>query len=169
VFIRNPYQAMIAGELREGILSGVLKGGQPLRQTEIAERFRVSRILVREALRQLEGEGLISFYPHPGMVVSELSYEEAREISEIRVALETMTIRKVIPLLFRRGTRTCRGGVRHYRPRRRPSLPLRRAALAFSRHPLRTREPPAPPRSDKGPARRIRPLHPRSPYPHRLH
>src|SRR5215217_4931280 len=106
--------------------------------------------------------------PHPGMVVSELSYEEAREISEIRVALETMTIRKVITLLFRRGTRTCRGGARHYRPRRRPSLPLRRAALAFSRHPLRTREPPAPPRSDKGPACRIRPLHPRSPYPHRL-
>jgi DNA-binding GntR family transcriptional regulator len=59
-------QAMVAGELREGILSGVLKGGQPLRQTEIAERFRVSRILAREALRQLEGEGLISFYPTPG-------------------------------------------------------------------------------------------------------
>jgi DNA-binding GntR family transcriptional regulator len=90
---------MIAGKLREGILSGVLKGGQPLRQTEIAGRFRVSRIFVREALRQLEDEGLISFYPHPGMVVSELSYEEAREISEIRVALETMTICKVIPLL----------------------------------------------------------------------
>ena len=58
-------QAMVAGELREGILSGVLKGGQPLRQTEIAERFRVSRILAREALRQLEGEELISFYPPP--------------------------------------------------------------------------------------------------------
>lgn len=92
-------QAMVIGGLRKGILSGVLKGGQPLRQGEIAESFGVSRIPVREALRQLEGEGLISFYPHRGAVVSELSFEEAREISDIRVALETAAIRRAIPLL----------------------------------------------------------------------
>ena len=90
---------MVTGELRKGILNGVLKGGQPLRQEDIAERFGVSRIPVREALRRLEGEGMVSFYPHRGAVVSELSYAEAREIVEIRAALEPVAIRRAIPVL----------------------------------------------------------------------
>lgn len=92
-------QDMVAGELRKGILNGVLAGGEPLRQAELAERFGVSRIPVREALRRLEGEGLVSFYSHRGAVVAELSGDEAREIAEIRVALETMALRKALPLL----------------------------------------------------------------------
>ncbi|MDP9457940.1 MAG: GntR family transcriptional regulator [Actinomycetota bacterium] len=92
-------QDMVTGELRKGILNGVLEGGQPLRQEDIAERFGVSRIPVREALRRLEGEGMVSFYPHRGAVVSELSYAEAREISEIRAALEPVAIRRAIPVL----------------------------------------------------------------------
>ncbi|MDX5893014.1 GntR family transcriptional regulator [Rubrobacter radiotolerans] len=90
---------MVVGGLRDAILSGVLVGGQPLRQDEIAEQFGVSRMPVREALRQLEGEGMVSFYPHRGAVVSELSQEEVLEIIEIRVALETMALRKAFPLL----------------------------------------------------------------------
>lgn len=90
---------MVVGGLRDGILSGMLAGGQPLRQEEIAESFGVSRSPVREALRQLEGEGLVSFTPHRGAVVSELSYGEILEITEIRVALETMAIRKALPLM----------------------------------------------------------------------
>ncbi|AHY45601.1 Transcriptional regulators [Rubrobacter radiotolerans] len=92
-------QSMVVGGLRDAILSGVLVGGQPLRQDEIAEQFGVSRMPVREALRQLEGEGMVSFYPHRGAVVSELSQEEVLEIIEIRVALETMALRKAFPLL----------------------------------------------------------------------
>ena len=92
-------QDMVAGELRKGILSGVLPGGQPLRQEDIAERFGVSRIPVRDALRRLEGEGMVSFYPHRGAVVSELSYAEAREIAEIRAALEPAAILKAVPAL----------------------------------------------------------------------
>lgn len=74
-------------------------GGQPLRQDDIAEHFSVSRMPVREALRQLEGEGMVSFYPHRGAVVSELSYKEVVEIIEIRISLETMALRKVFTLL----------------------------------------------------------------------
>lgn len=92
-------QGMVAGGLRDAILSGVLAGGQPLRQDEIAESFGVSRMPVREALRQLEGEGMVSFYPHRGAVVSELSYKEVVEIIEIRTTLETMALRKAFPLL----------------------------------------------------------------------
>lgn len=92
-------QDMVAGGVREAILGGALAGGQPLRQEELAERFGVSRIPVREALRQLEGEGLVSFYPHRGAVVSRLSYREVEEITEIRVALETLCLRNSLPLI----------------------------------------------------------------------
>jgi DNA-binding GntR family transcriptional regulator len=91
--------ALITEVLREAILRGILEGGMQLRQDEIARTFGVSRIPVREALRQLEAEGLVVFKPHRGAVVSALSTEEIREIYEIRIALETMAIRLSIPHL----------------------------------------------------------------------
>jgi DNA-binding GntR family transcriptional regulator len=92
-------QAMVAAGLREAILSGTVIGGEQLRQAEIAKSFGVSRIPVREALRQLEGEGLVTFYPHRGALVTKLSYEEVREMADIRVALESLAIRRAIPNL----------------------------------------------------------------------
>ncbi|HYU71157.1 MAG TPA: GntR family transcriptional regulator [Ktedonobacteraceae bacterium] len=90
---------MVADILREAILAGALKGGQPLRQEDLATKFRLSRGPVREALRQLEGEGLITFSPHRGAVVSELSLAEVQEICDIRIALETAALRFAIPHL----------------------------------------------------------------------
>lgn len=88
---------VVADGLREEILSGVLGGGQPLRQVDIASRFEVSAIPVREALRQLGGEGLVTFYPRRGAVVASLSRNEVREICEMREALETLALRKALP------------------------------------------------------------------------
>ena len=90
---------MVVGGLRDAILSGVLAGGQQIRQDEIAEQFGVSRMPVREALRQLEGEGMVSFYPHRGAVVSELSYREVVEITDLRLILEPAALRKAFGLL----------------------------------------------------------------------
>ena len=90
-------QDMVADGLRQGILSGAFKSGQPLRQEQIAEDFGVSKSPVREALRQLAGEGLVTFSPHRGAVVSEISYEEAREITEIRISLESLALRLAVP------------------------------------------------------------------------
>lgn len=84
---------LIAEALRESIMQGELAAGEQLFQDEIAKQFGVSRIPVREALRQLEAEGLVTFYPHRGAVVTELSAIEVQEIYEIRVALETMALR----------------------------------------------------------------------------
>lgn len=92
-------QGMVLGGLRDAILSGVLAGGQPLRQDEIAEQFGVSRMPVREALRQLEGEGMVSFYPHRGAVVSDLSSHEVVEITELRSILEPSALRKAFEML----------------------------------------------------------------------
>lgn len=88
---------LIADALRKGILRGVIKAGQVLRQEELAATFGVSRMPVREAFRQLEAEGLLTIYPHRGAVVTELSAQEALELYEMRVTLETTAIRKAIP------------------------------------------------------------------------
>ncbi|MEO0970070.1 MAG: GntR family transcriptional regulator, partial [Cyanobacteria bacterium J06639_18] len=64
---------LIADALREAIIQGIFAEEQSLRQDEIAKQFGVSRIPVREALRQLEAEGLVKFYNNRGAVVSGLS------------------------------------------------------------------------------------------------
>lgn len=90
---------LIAGSLRTDIMQGKLASEEPLRQDEIAARFGVSKIPVREALIQLEGEGLVTFYPNRGAVVSRLSPAEVDEIFVMRVALETTALRRAIPRL----------------------------------------------------------------------
>jgi DNA-binding GntR family transcriptional regulator len=89
----------IADSLRADILRGRLKSRQPLRQDEIAAEFRVSKIPVREALFQLKAEGLVSFSPNRGAAVSEVSAAEADEIYTMRIALETVVLRRSIPRL----------------------------------------------------------------------
>jgi DNA-binding GntR family transcriptional regulator len=90
---------LIADALRRAILHGIFAGGQSLRQDEIATQFSVSRIPVREALRQLEAEGLVKFHPNRGATVTVLSPTEAQELTEIRIALETTALQKAIPQL----------------------------------------------------------------------
>ncbi|MBC7258365.1 MAG: GntR family transcriptional regulator [Chloroflexi bacterium] len=90
-------QELVTDRIREAILRGWLKPGERLDQAEIAERFQVSRMPVREALRTLEAEGLVKFYPHRGVEVCDLSPEEIEEIYQIRSALEAMAIQLAVP------------------------------------------------------------------------
>jgi DNA-binding GntR family transcriptional regulator len=90
---------LIADSLRSDILHGRLKSKQPLRQDEIAATFGVSKIPVREALFQLKAEGLVTFAPNRGAAVSELSPAEVDEIYTMRIALETIALRRAIPHL----------------------------------------------------------------------
>jgi len=90
---------MITYILREAILSGELKGGTPLKQEELASQLSVSMSPLREALKNLEAEGLVKFYPNRGAVVSELSANEAQEIFDIRLFLELGALELAIPNL----------------------------------------------------------------------
>ena len=74
--------------LRTRILSGEWKEGYQLRQESIAEEYEVSRMPVREALRQLEAENLILFQQNKGAVVAGLSPEEIEELFDLRANLE---------------------------------------------------------------------------------
>lgn len=100
--IKIPYRTlsgMITGILREAILSGELSGGVQLKQEELASKFGVSLSALREALKSLEAEGLVRFNPNRGVVVSELSADEAREIFDIRLFLELGALELAIPNL----------------------------------------------------------------------
>ena len=101
IFKHNPGNTpeFIANALRNAILQGRYKANQPLRQDQIAEELGVSKIPLREALVQLKAEGLVTFMPKRGAVVSELSAAEAEEIYTMRTALESVAIEKAIPRL----------------------------------------------------------------------
>lgn len=91
--ITNEYQPMarlVADSIREEIFSGHLKPGSPVRQEAFAAKLGTSRIPVREALRQLEAEGLVTIRPHSGARVAILDYEECLEIYRIRERLEPL-------------------------------------------------------------------------------
>ncbi len=89
----------IAAEIRGEILNGRLKSGKPLRQDDIAAKFGISKIPVREALFQLKAEGLVTFVPNKGAAVSVLSPKEAEEIYTMRIALEPAALERAIPNL----------------------------------------------------------------------
>lgn len=90
---------LVANELRSAIIQGKLRGRHPLRQEELAERYGVSKIPIREALFQLQSEGLVDFSPGRGAAVSELSPADANEIYIMRIALEPVALRNAMPHL----------------------------------------------------------------------
>lgn len=98
----------VEATLKAAILDGRLPGGTPLRQEELAERFGLSRMPVREALRQLEAQALIDVLPHRGAVVTEISTADAADTYAIRRALEPAALRLSIPNLT--DEQLCRAG-----------------------------------------------------------
>lgn len=87
---RQPYSktAYVLDRLREEIATGEVVPGTTLRQAEIAERYGVSPTPVREALRLLEAEGTISYAPHRGATVRELSPTRTEDVYLLRAEIE---------------------------------------------------------------------------------
>jgi DNA-binding GntR family transcriptional regulator len=88
----EPMASVVARSVREAILDGRMKPGERIRQEDIARRLGTSRIPVREALRQLETEGLVSLVPHSGARVASMDYERFSELYQLREAVEPMAI-----------------------------------------------------------------------------
>jgi DNA-binding GntR family transcriptional regulator len=83
----------VADEIRRMIVSGELLPGNPVRQEHMADRLGVSRLPVREALRQLSADGLVSHVHNVGYAVTRLNQEEFSQIYTMRRLLETEVIR----------------------------------------------------------------------------
>lgn len=92
-------RSIIEETLRSAILDGRLPCGTALRQQDLADLFGVSRMPVREALRQLEAQELLSVTTHKGAVVAPLIQGDATETYELRILLESEAMRQSIPLL----------------------------------------------------------------------
>jgi DNA-binding GntR family transcriptional regulator len=79
--------AQIAVRIGGGIVEGDFKPGEKLREADLAKAFGVSRASVREALRLVESEGLVTILPQRGAQVTALTAEEVRDVFEIRANL----------------------------------------------------------------------------------
>ena len=88
---------LVAEAIRQKILIGDIKAGDPIRQAALAAELDVSRIPVREALLLLEGEGLVNFEAHKGATAAELSVAEVDEIFELRATLEVELLKNSLP------------------------------------------------------------------------
>ena len=88
---------LIADTLRDEILRGAIPPGQPLRQEDLASRFGVSRLPVRDALVRLESLGLVEVFPNRGAYVIALSADEVREVFDMRILLEGDIIERAVP------------------------------------------------------------------------
>jgi DNA-binding GntR family transcriptional regulator len=88
---RNIHEAVVDG-IRDMILDGQVKPGDWLRQDQLAREFGVSTMPVREALRQLQAEGLVVLHRRRGAAVAALSVSECEEVYRIREALEALAV-----------------------------------------------------------------------------
>lgn len=89
----------LVSALRTAIYDGQFADGEELNQVELANFFKVSRVPIREALRQLQAEGLVRIVAHRRTVVAGLNLEEILEFIEMRAVLESFMVRKCAPHL----------------------------------------------------------------------
>ncbi len=82
--------------LREDIINGRLRGNEMLNERELAEKFGVSRVPVREAFNRLCSEGYLIKYPNRGYLVHLITDERLREIQEVRFQLESLAVVRAI-------------------------------------------------------------------------
>ena len=92
-------QEAVLQALREEIVTGGLAPGQRIVQDDLAERFGVSRVPLREALKVLEGEGQVVHHAHRGYVVASLSIDDLLEVYRLRAILEAEALRVGVPRL----------------------------------------------------------------------
>ena len=83
-------RALVEEKLRSAIVTGLFPPGQRLVERKLCELTGVGRTSIREGLRQLEAEGLVTNVPHKGPFVSTIDYKQAKEIYEIREQLEAL-------------------------------------------------------------------------------
>lgn len=88
--VAAPLRQQIVAALRHAIAAQEFPAGARLIERELCERFSASRTVVREALRDLEGEGLVTTIPNRGSVVSSLSAKEVQDLYEVRASLEAL-------------------------------------------------------------------------------
>lgn len=91
-----PIKEIVYNKLRDMIISGEIKPGTRIIETEYSEKFKVSRTPVREAIRMLELENFVEYNAYGGVIVPVITKSDIEEIYKIRIALEAVIIEEVI-------------------------------------------------------------------------
>ncbi|MCR5356450.1 MAG: GntR family transcriptional regulator [Lachnospiraceae bacterium] len=87
-----PLRDVVFKTLRQGILKGDLKPGERLMEIHLASRLGVSRTPIREAIRMLELEGLVTMVPRRGAEVARISKQDLRDVLEVRRSLDSLAV-----------------------------------------------------------------------------
>ena len=95
--VGTPAYAALRDRLRQAIIAGEIPGGTRLTTAELAARYGVSQMPVREALQALQGEGLITLSPHRGASVIAIDAQFVRNVYDIRGAIEVLLARLSLP------------------------------------------------------------------------
>jgi DNA-binding GntR family transcriptional regulator len=94
--IAAPLREQVIAALRQAILDFHLKPGQRLVERELIEQLGVSRTTVREALRELTSEGLVTVIPQRGAMVTAPKLEDAADLYEVRASLESLVVQRFV-------------------------------------------------------------------------
>lgn len=94
--VAAPLREQVLAALRQAILDFNLKPGQRLVERELMEQLGVSRTTVREALRELTSEGLVTVVPQRGAVVATPTPDDAIDLYEVRAALESLVVQRFV-------------------------------------------------------------------------
>lgn len=108
-------QQEVVDVIRQAIVSAKLELGQHLAEAALSEQMKVSRIPIREALRQLEQEGLVTRYNNRGCFVTDFSDEDVREVFSLRSSLECMAIEWATPRITPEDLAALRGMIEEQR------------------------------------------------------
>ncbi|OCX64705.1 GntR family transcriptional regulator [Thioclava sp. SK-1] len=103
----------VANSLAEAILSGSLQPGDRLAESTIAKQMDLSRAPVREALRLLESSGLVDYKANRGFFVHSLSVEALEHLYELRIVIETASIRRLIASNHQEAVKALRAQLDH--------------------------------------------------------
>ena len=88
-----PLRDVVFKKLRAEILLGELSPGERLMELHLAQRLGVSRTPVREAIRKLELEGLVTMLPRRGAQVAQISEKDLKDVLQVRTSLEQLAVR----------------------------------------------------------------------------
>lgn len=94
--VAAPLREQVTALVRNAILDQQLRPGDRLIERELVEQFGVSRATVREVIRELAAEGLVTVVPQRGAEVTRLSAADAADIYEMRAALEALAVRRFV-------------------------------------------------------------------------
>ena len=96
VYHRENLSSVVVNYIKEAILSGAFQAGDHILETEVANALGISRAPVREGIKELENEGIVTVIPRKGTYVTKFGVEDIKEIFDIRLLLENNIIKILI-------------------------------------------------------------------------